>query len=103
MRISVFASDELAGAILLLKNMDRDLAKQIRRAVKEIGQSEWQEAVRGYATTGMEVAVLANTTTATHAANAISAVLFMEASLLSFMAGYIPALLLLNSCTTPVR
>jgi hypothetical protein len=28
--------------------------------------------------------------------------LFMEASLLSFMAGYVPALPLLNFCSTPV-
>lgn len=61
MRISVFASDELAGAILLLKNMDRDLAREIRRAIKGVGQAEWQEAVRGYTATGLEVAVLANT------------------------------------------
>lgn len=61
MRISVFASDELAGAILLLKNMERDLAKQIRRSIKSVGQSEWQEAVRGHTTTALEVRVLADT------------------------------------------
>ena len=61
MRISVFASKELAGTILLLKGMDRELAKQTRRAIKTVTQDEWQEAVRGGVASRLETRVLSDT------------------------------------------
>ena len=61
MRISVFASKELAGTILLLKGMDRELAERTRRAIKTVTQGEWQEAVRGGVGTRLETRVLSDT------------------------------------------
>jgi hypothetical protein len=61
MRISVFASKEFAAAILALKAMDRELAKQTRAGLKTVSQSEWQEAVRGNVTTRFETRVLSDT------------------------------------------
>lgn len=60
-RISVFASKELQATILALKGMDRELAKQIRAAIKTVTQPEWQEAVRGNVTTALQTRVLSDT------------------------------------------
>lgn len=61
MRISVFNSRELQGVILALKSMDRELAKQIRRATKEMIGPAWTQAVRDEASTRLEHRVLADT------------------------------------------
>ena len=61
LRISVLASKDLLTAILVLKGLDRELAKQIRATIKTFSQAEWQEAVRGNTRTAQEVRVLSDT------------------------------------------
>lgn len=61
MRISVFSSAELQATILALKGMERELAKQIRAAIKSFTQPEWQEAVRGNVSTRLQTRVLSDT------------------------------------------
>ena len=61
MRISVFSSAELQATILALKGMDRELAKQIRAAIKTVTTPEWQEAVRGNVTDRLQTRVLSDT------------------------------------------
>lgn len=60
-RISILASAQLQATVLLLKGMDRELASQVRKAIKTITQSEWQEAVRGRTQTALQVRVLSDT------------------------------------------
>lgn len=61
MRISVFSSKELQATILLLKGMDRELAKQVRKAIKSVSEPEWRDAVRGNISTRLETRVLGDT------------------------------------------
>jgi len=61
MRISVFASKEFAAAILALKAMDRDIAKETRKALKSVTDGQWREAVRGRVETALETRVLSDT------------------------------------------
>jgi hypothetical protein len=61
LRISVFNSKELQGTIVALKRLDKELAKQIRRAVKALGQPEWQQALAKEADTERQTVVLVRT------------------------------------------
>jgi hypothetical protein len=61
MRISLLASDDLLATVLLLKGVDRELAKQTRAAIKTVTDAEWREAVRGNVATRLETRVLADT------------------------------------------
>jgi hypothetical protein len=61
LRISAFSSKDIQATILAMKGMDRELAKQVRRATKEMIQSEWQRALAEESMSRMEVRVLANT------------------------------------------
>ncbi|GAB3118416.1 hypothetical protein [Glaciibacter psychrotolerans] len=60
-RISVFNSKELQGVILLMKGLDRELAKQIRQVTKAMIEPEWKEAIASRASTPLEQRVLAAT------------------------------------------
>lgn len=63
MRISVFGSAELQSVILAMRGMDRELAKQLRKATKQSTLPIWQESVRGNVITRQEDRVLASTAT----------------------------------------
>jgi len=60
-RISVFNSKELQGTILLLKGVDREVAKQIRAQTKKVIGPVWQQAVSSHARDPLQSAVLAQT------------------------------------------
>lgn len=60
-RISVFNSKELQGVILLMKGVDREIAKQIRRVTKPMVQAEWGKAIAERTSTRLEARVLADT------------------------------------------
>jgi hypothetical protein len=61
MRISVLNSDKLQAVILGLRGFDRTMQAQVRRHTREIGQPEWQAAVRGESSSRLETRVLADT------------------------------------------
>lgn len=61
MRISVFNSKELQATIALLKGADRSIAKEIRRASKDMAGPAWAKATAERAQTRLERIVLANT------------------------------------------
>lgn len=61
MRISVLNSSKLQATLLALRGFDRNMQGQVRRATKEIGQPEWQAAVRSEASTRLEQRGLADT------------------------------------------
>lgn len=61
MRISVFNSKELQATIALLKGVDRETAKELRRATKDMVGPAWAKATADRAATKLERIVLANT------------------------------------------
>lgn len=61
MRISVFESRHLQGTILALKGMDRELAAQVRKAVRTVTESEWKADLAKQAETLLEQRVLVDT------------------------------------------
>jgi hypothetical protein len=61
LRISVFASSELRAVILGLKQLDREVKKQIRQQTKVAASEMWTQSVREHAVTRLEQRVLADT------------------------------------------
>lgn len=61
MRISVLNSRELQGTILLLKRVDKDIAREIRKRSKDVIAPEWSRAVAENVTRRVEGRVLADT------------------------------------------
>lgn len=61
MRISVFNSKEAQATIALLKTADREIAKELRRATKDMVGPAWSKAVAEHTSTRLEARVLANT------------------------------------------
>jgi len=61
LRISVHSSRELQAVILALKQVDRELRKQIRQHTRQMVLPEWQRAVSEHAATGFEHRVLGST------------------------------------------
>lgn len=61
MSISVYTSKNLQVAVTLLQGFPSALAKQTRRAIKELATPEWKEAVQTNVHTYSQQAVLANT------------------------------------------
>jgi hypothetical protein len=63
MRISVFASKELQAVTIAMRNLDRENAKQLRKATKANVLPIWKESVRGHTTSRLEERVLTQTAT----------------------------------------
>lgn len=61
LRISVFNSAELQGVILLLRGLDRELAKQLRKQIKAVVDPVWRGEVAQHASTRLESVALART------------------------------------------
>jgi hypothetical protein len=61
LRISVFNSAELQGVILMLRGLDRELAKQLRKAIKSMADPVWRDEMAQHASTRLESTVLART------------------------------------------
>lgn len=61
MKISVLGSKELQATILLLKNADRETARQTRAVIKSVTQGEWQSLLAKRAGTHLEGRVLVDT------------------------------------------
>lgn len=61
LRISVYSSRELQGLIARLRTADRETRKAIRQATRTAALPIWQDSLRAYATTRLEVRVLADT------------------------------------------
>jgi hypothetical protein len=61
MRISVYSSKELQGAILALRRLNNETNKEIRQQTREKVLPIWQEAVRSNVMTRLETRVLSDT------------------------------------------
>lgn len=61
MQISVLTSAELRGTIAILKNADKEISKEIKRAVRSISTPEWQGVVSGNRANSLQNRVLVQT------------------------------------------
>ena len=61
LRISVHSSRQLQAVILAVKQLDREVRKEIRQQTRAVVRPEWERAVREHASTRLEQRVFGST------------------------------------------